>query len=149
MSKKRRIGTALTAAETRWGFVYLLVELFALPSLLFWANDGLDVPFTEAEVNILFYLINFLAMLVIFHDFLGKSAWQVAQHPMQLCEAVVLGLAAYYALTYCTMLLITPLDLHHDGGGPGVDGVFHQLLYNGGGPLHHLTGGDQIGNMGG
>lgn len=110
MSKKHRIGTALTAAETRWGFVYLLVELFALPSLLFWANDGLDVPFTEAEVNILFYLINFLAMLVIFHDFLGKSAWQVAQHPMQLCEAVVLGLAAYYALTYCTMLLITQLD---------------------------------------
>ena len=40
-----------------------------------------------------------------------------------------------------------PLDLHHDGGGSGVDGVFHQLLYNGGGALHHLAGGDQVGYM--
>ena len=40
-----------------------------------------------------------------------------------------------------------PLDLHHDGGGSGVDGVFHQLLYNGGGALHHLAGGDQVGHM--
>ena len=40
-------------------------------------------------------------------------------------------------------------DLHGDLGGPGVHGVFQQLLGNGCRPLHHLTGGDQIGNMGG
>ncbi len=33
-------------------------------------------------------------------------------------------------------------------GGPGVDGVFHQLLGHAGGPLHHLAGGDQVGNVG-
>ena len=36
------------------------------------------------------------------------------------------------------------LDLHGDGGGPGVDGVFHQLLHHGGRALHHLAGGDEI-----
>ena len=40
-----------------------------------------------------------------------------------------------------------PLDLHHNGGGSGVDGVFHQLLHNRGGALHHLAGGDQVGHM--
>ena len=39
-------------------------------------------------------------------------------------------------------------DLHGDLGGPGVDGVLHQLLGHGGGPLHHLAGGDQVGHMG-
>ena len=39
------------------------------------------------------------------------------------------------------------LDLHHDGGGSGVDGIFHQLFHNGGGALHHLAGGDQVGHM--
>ena len=40
-------------------------------------------------------------------------------------------------------------DLNGDLGGTGIHGVFQQLLNNGGRPLHHLTGGDQIGNMGG
>ena len=40
-----------------------------------------------------------------------------------------------------------PLDLHHNGGGSGVDGVFHQFFYNRGGALHHLAGGDQVGHM--
>ena len=35
-----------------------------------------------------------------------------------------------------------PLDFHGHGGGPGVDGVFHQLLHHRGGTLHHLTGGN-------
>ena len=41
-----------------------------------------------------------------------------------------------------------PLDLHHNGGSPGVDGIFHQLLHNGGRPLHHLACGDEVGYMG-
>ena len=40
-------------------------------------------------------------------------------------------------------------DLNGDLGGAGIHGVFQQLLDNGGWPLHHLTGGNQIGNMGG
>ena len=39
-------------------------------------------------------------------------------------------------------------DLHRHAGRSGVDGVLHQLLGHGGGPLHHLSGGDQIGHMG-
>ena len=41
-----------------------------------------------------------------------------------------------------------PADLHRNGGGAGVDGVLHQLLHHAGGPLHDLTGGDQIRHMG-
>ena len=37
-----------------------------------------------------------------------------------------------------------PADLHHHGRAAGVDGVFHQLLHHAGGPLHDLTGGDQV-----
>ena len=40
-----------------------------------------------------------------------------------------------------------PLDLHHNGGGTGVNGVFHQLLDHGSRALDHLAGGDEIGDM--
>ncbi len=40
-------------------------------------------------------------------------------------------------------------DLHRNLGGPGVHGVFQQLFYDAGGPLHHLARGDEVGDMGG
>ena len=39
-------------------------------------------------------------------------------------------------------------ELHRDVFGPGVKGVFHELLHHGGGALHHLAGGDEIRHMG-
>ena len=58
----------------------------------------------------------------------GRDALPVVGHPEEGEPAVV--------------------DLHRHGGGPGVNGVFHQLLGHRGGPLHHLTGGNQVGYMG-
>ena len=40
-------------------------------------------------------------------------------------------------------------DLYGHLGGAGVHGVFQQFFDYGGRPLHHFTGGDQVGDMGG
>ena len=40
------------------------------------------------------------------------------------------------------------LDGNGDVSGPGVKGVFHQLLDDGGRPLHHFAGGNHIRHMG-
>ena len=106
MKKSHAPGPALSSAETLSGIVYLLVQLFVLPTVLFWVNSQAGSPMNEAEINFLFYFINFMAMLLLFRNFLGNSLTQALRHPGQLCEAVVLGLAAYYACTYCTTHLI-------------------------------------------
>ena len=36
------------------------------------------------------------------------------------------------------------LQLHGNGGGFGVDGIFQQLLHHRGRTLHHLSGGNQL-----
>jgi hypothetical protein len=38
-------------------------------------------------------------------------------------------------------------DFHGDFLRPGVQGIFHQLLHDAGGPLHHFAGGDLVGNL--
>ena len=106
MTKKHSIGTSLSPQETLSGAVYLAVQLFVLPSLLSWFRGQLSHPISDAELNFLFYLINFMAMLLIFHQYLGRSARQAMQHPAYLCQAVVLGLAAYYACSFCTSRII-------------------------------------------
>ena len=111
MKKFKSPGCALTRQETTCGFVYMAFQFIFLPSLLFAANDTLKGPLNEAELNFLYYFINFIAILVLFHGFLGKSAAQVRQHPAYFCQAVILGLAAYYACFYAvdkTVSLLMP-----------------------------------------
>ena len=106
MKKSHSISTSLSAQETVAGAVYLAVQFFALPSLLRWFNAQLSSPLNTAELNFVFYLVNFMAMLLIFHDFLGRSIRQVTQHPGIFCEGVILGFVAYYACSYATTWLI-------------------------------------------
>ena len=83
--------------EILCGIIYLVFQFVFLPSLLYAVNDILKRPMSESELNFLYYFINFIAMLVLFHDYLGKSAACARQHPGMFCEAVILGFVAYYA----------------------------------------------------
>ncbi len=100
MRRNRSFSGNLTNQETIGGFVYLIFQLIFLPGILTWGNLQLEHPLKEAELNFVFFLINFIAILLIFHDFLGRALKQVAQHPAIFCQAVILGFVAYYACSH-------------------------------------------------
>lgn len=102
----------ITRNETVFGWLYMGFQLILLPSLLHSVNGLLAVPFTEAELNFIFFILNFVAVLWIFHRFLGKSLKKVRQHPAYFCQAVILGLAAYYA---CKTVLDVLIPRIHPG----------------------------------
>ena len=102
MKRNRSFSGNLTNQETIGGFVYLAFELIFLSSILSWINGQLDNPLNSAELNFVFYLVNFIAILLIFHDFLGQALHQVTQHPAIFCQAVILGAVAYYACNWFT-----------------------------------------------
>lgn len=106
MSRNRSISSYLSSSETIAAAVYLAVQFLALPSFLQWCNRQLGSSLSEAELNFVFYLINFMAMLLVFHDFLGRSGRQVTQHPIVFCEAVILGFVGYYACSWLVSWLI-------------------------------------------
>ena len=106
MRKSHNIGTYLSSRETVSGFVYLAFQMLFLPSLLAWFNAQMGQPLSTAELNFVFYLINFMAMLLIFHDFLGRSASQVGQHPIYVAEGVILGFVGYYAMNWLVTWLM-------------------------------------------
>lgn len=99
-----------SSRETLNGFLYLAFELLFLPSLLRWCNGQLSPSLSAAELNFVFYLLNFLAVLLIFHEFLGHNLKQLTQHPARLCQAVILGLAAYFACFYAVNWAVGLLD---------------------------------------
>ena len=109
MKKSNSIGCSLSGQETLAGFLYMAFQLIFLPSILYAVNGMLNRPMSEGELNFLFYFINFIAMLVLFHGFLGRSASQLRQHPVQVLEAVILGLVAYYACFWAVEKLVALL----------------------------------------
>lgn len=109
MRRNRSFSGNLTNQETIGGFCYLIFELIFLSGILNWINSHLDHPLNSAELNFVFYLINFIAILLIFHDFLGRALNQVTQHPAIFCQAVILGFVAYYACNWATTWVVRQL----------------------------------------
>lgn len=106
MKKTRSISTCPTGRETLSGLFYLAFQFLVLPGFLFWCNGQMAGSLNDAELNFVFYMVNFMAILLIFHDYLGRSAKYAMQHPADFCQAVILGFVAYYACRYVTTELI-------------------------------------------
>ena len=109
MKRTSSFSPAPTGRETVGGFVYLVFQILFLPRLLHWCNGQLGGSLNSAEVNFVYYLVNFIAILLIFHTFLGRNLNQATQHPAYFCQAVILGLAAYYACSWATSRAVSLL----------------------------------------
>ena len=106
---KRTYSPCPSGQETIAGFCYLAFQLLVLPSALYWVNGQMETPVAESELNFLYYMINFLAVLLIFHDFLARSLSQLFHHPIDALQAMILGFVAYYVCFYTIDWLVSIL----------------------------------------
>jgi len=109
MSKNRTLSPCPSGQETAWGLCYLAFQMLVLPSGLFWINGQLSNPLSDPELNFVFYLVNFIGVLLIFHEFLEKSLSQLFHHPVDALQAAVLGFVAYYVCYYAVDWLVSLL----------------------------------------
>ncbi len=110
MKKSKAIHSYLNKQETIGGWIYFIFELLALPTVLQILNAKMGSPLSTAEINFTYFLINFIAVLLIFHDYLGRNLAQVRLHPAYFCQAVILGLVAYYASNLLMGYVISLID---------------------------------------
>ena len=96
--KNKTLTISTTKHETIFGWIYLAFQMLALPGILSWANATMRL--SEAELNFCFFVINFIAVLLIFNKYLSRSFAQVFQHPSYFIQAVILGFVAYYACSW-------------------------------------------------
>lgn len=105
------------------GAVYLAVYLFGLSELLSrllaWMGLDLTTLFGNFLLNLIYFLLNFTAVLVIFHRFLWESRTPVQNCFGRMMLTVLIGLGVYLAATNTLSLLyaaldITPQNLNND-----------------------------------
>ena len=109
MSKLRTYSPSPSGQESIAGACYLAFQMLLLPSALFWINGQLSVPLSDPELNFVYYLVNFMAVLLIFHEFLERSLSQLFNHPINAIQAAILGFAAYYICYYAIDWLVSLL----------------------------------------
>lgn len=101
MNESKKLSVSMTTTEALLGWLYVLVSLTLGSTALAWAFQKLgwptDTPRGEAWFNGAFYLMNFVATVVIYHRFLAKSLIQVGRRFWGFVQAVILGLVLYYA----------------------------------------------------
>lgn len=109
MIKNRATSPCPSGQESIAASCYLAFQMLLLPSVLFWLNGQLDAPLSDPELNFLYYLVNFIAVLLIFHIFLARSLSQLLHHPIDALQAAILGFVAYYVCYYAIDWLISIL----------------------------------------
>lgn len=118
MKRSHNIGTYLSSQETLSGFGYLAFQLLLLPSIITFVTEHMAQPLSNAETNFLYYFINFMAVILIFHDFLSRSLSHALNHFIELCQAVVLGFVAHqacrYAFTWMVQLFYPAFSNYND-----------------------------------
>ncbi len=98
MAKKQQRAPYLSQPEAAWGWVWFLVQLLVLPTVLGKLNVYLKLDTTE--LNLVFYGLNFLAVLLIFHSYLLRSLTHAGGHFWDLLKGCILGLAVNFAGSY-------------------------------------------------
>lgn len=92
---ERRLIIAPTHTECALGGLYLAVELFLLPTALNKGNQLLSNPLPELWLNLLFFTLNFLVVVCIFHKYLWRSFLVAWNRFWETLQAAVLGYVAY------------------------------------------------------
>ena len=96
MAKKRiLLSVHPTDREQIWGIAYLLLSIFLLPSLLDLLNESLPFTLSKAWINFLYFAVNFLCILWIFHGFFLRSLYYIGQNAGTFLLGVLLGFGSY------------------------------------------------------
>lgn len=96
MANKKHLTVSLTRDELLWGWVYLAFEFLFLPTILQLVSFSLFPGISDAEFNFLYYFVNFLATILIFHSFLSRNLGIAKGKLLQVGLYVLLGLVIYW-----------------------------------------------------
>lgn len=96
----KKLSVSMNCEEIQWGWVYLFLQLFALPYLLTLVNLLLSNPLSDASLNFVFFGINFICVTIIFRKFFLTSLSHAFKNPAVCIQAVLCGFALYYIVSY-------------------------------------------------
>lgn len=105
-----KLSVSLSKKNTVFGFIYIVLQLLVLPTLLVLGNWFLGNPLSEAKLNFVFFAVNFIVITVVYRHFLIDNLKILLQRPWRaLCFAGA-GFVLYWIGSILVGLLIVQLS---------------------------------------
>ena len=109
MKKSNSFTAPLTTPEKTGGWFYFVFMLLALPFLIRAGFQLAGLKGTLFGINMAYYGINFLAVVLIFHKFLWENMKNIGESGIRFLTAVLLGFLGYEVLAKVLGFLYTIL----------------------------------------
>ena len=101
---------SLTFKEKAYGLCWLLFELCFFPALLQWMNRLLPTPLPQVEVNFIFFVVNFLVVILLFRRYLTKQLRLLPDVIEKALFVVFPGFVVYQVASFLMALVIFAVD---------------------------------------
>ena len=109
MKNTPKSAVTIRREEALWGFLYLLVELLALPAALRNLNGLLAAPLSESWLNFLYFVTNAFFVVCIFHRTIHTSLVQAGKHKGLFLKTALGGFGLYLLCTLAVGALLRTL----------------------------------------
>ena len=86
----------MSRKEIICGLSYLAIQLLFLPILLLFVNSLLGSPLSDAQINFVYFGVDFLCVTLIFHRFLLNSAKQAVADIFRCLRFAAIGFVLYW-----------------------------------------------------
>lgn len=99
---------SVTPKKSEWipGIAYLGFQLIELPVFLVLVNNILPAPLSEAQLNFVFFALNFIFVTVICHRFLIENLKCAFRAPKRCLQAAGAGMGFYWIGSYVVGIVI-------------------------------------------
>ena len=98
-----QLNVTMNRKERIFGFFYLALQLLALPFILALCDWFFNLRLSDAELNFVFFAINFICVTIIFRRFIIQNA-KIA---LQKIPSVLITAGAAYVLYIITSTIVT------------------------------------------
>ncbi len=102
-----KLSKTLNRFEVSAGFFFLVLQLFFFPSVINLISDNLTAPLTPLQQNLMFFAVNFLCTLAIFHRFLYRNLLGIKG---RLLRYALWGFGLYYGSNVALSFVITAVN---------------------------------------
>ena len=107
------LSSALTRQEKIYGAVWLAFETLPFSRLLQVLNGLLPTPLPQAEINFIFFFVNFMVVAIIFRRYLLSQVKLIPDLAGKIFSTAITGFMAYWIANFLLMQVLFALNPEH------------------------------------
>ncbi len=112
----RTARVSLSRGEIIGGWIFLPFQVALTALLIQTAFAALGADLNNYQLNVIVFVVNFVAAAAIFHRFLFRSLQYIGQHFWLFVQTVILAVVFYFAMNYALSWLFALLRVESYNG---------------------------------